>query len=160
MGFKTFPFLLDNNFVLSVVDSSLFIKYNGLILTSILIYVDDLILTSNDVEEIHFITNALNHNFKIKNLGNLTYFLRFEVARNSTCMHLSQRKYIIDLLQETGMFNSAPIPTPMPQSSKITSSDGTILSPEDTFSYRRLIGRLIYLTNTRPDIAFTVNTLS
>jgi len=76
----------------------LFIKYHDLTITTILIYVDDLILTGNNILEIQYITTVLDHNFKIKNLGNLTYFLGFEVARNSTGLHLSQHKYTLDLL--------------------------------------------------------------
>ncbi|XP_014499516.1 uncharacterized protein LOC106760611 [Vigna radiata var. radiata] len=99
----------------------------------------------------------LNDQFKIKNLGNLSYFLGFEVARSKEGILLSQRKYALDLLTETGMLNAAPVSTPMNFSTKI-SSEGDPL--EDPAAFRRLIGRLIYLTNTRPDITYVVHRLS
>ena len=58
------------------------------------------------------------------------------------------------------MLDYAPVPTPMIHSSRLKSSEGTLLSEKDSSTYRRLIGKLIYITNTRPDITFSVNNLS
>ena len=102
----------------------------------------------------------LDQNFKIKNLGDLTYFLGLKVARNNSRIHLSQRKYTINLLHETGMQDCAPMPTPMTHSSHLSSIEGIPLNRDETSAYRKLIGWLIYLTNTRPDIAFNINNLS
>lgn len=121
---------------------------------------DDLVLTGDDTEEIDAITTALHQTFKIKNLGNLTYFLGLEVARNSTGLHLSQRKYTLDLLQETGMLDCAPMATPMTHTSRLSADQGIPLDNTAASEYRRLLGRLIYLTNTRPDITFLVHNLS
>ena len=88
------------------------------------------------------------------------FFLGLEVARNSNGIHLSQRKYTFDLLHETRMLDCAPFSTPMVHSLRLSSEQGLLLNKEDSSSYRRLIGRLIYLTNTRPDISFSVNKLS
>ncbi|XP_014522496.1 uncharacterized protein LOC106778998 [Vigna radiata var. radiata] len=85
-------------------------------------------------------------------MGNLSYSLGFEVARNSAGIHLSQRKYALDLLQETEMLVAAPVSTPMNFSAKV-SSDGDQLANPTIF--RHLIKRLIYLTNTRP-VAFHI----
>jgi len=101
----------------------------------------------------------LDQHFKIKNLGDLTYFLGFEVARNKTGIYRSQRNYTIDLLQETGMLDYVAMPTPMVHSTHLSANEGIKLNEEKSTSYRRLIGRLIYLTNTRPDISFFVNKL-
>ena len=68
---KLSHFLLNNRYTL--FDHSLFLKYNGTKLPAILAYVDDLVLTSNDTEEIIVITASLDHHFKVKNLSNLTY---------------------------------------------------------------------------------------
>jgi len=129
-------------------------------LTAILVYVDDLVLTGNNIEEINHITAILHQQFKIKNLDDLTYFLGLEVARNSSGLHLIQQKYVLDLLHETRILDSAPVPTPMIHSSRLKSSEGILFYEKDSSTYRRLIGRLIYLTNTRPDITFSVNNLS
>jgi len=92
------------------------------------VYVDDIILTGNNFEEITHITTLLHQHFKIKNLGDLTFFLGLEVARNNTSIHLSQRKYTMDLLHETGMLDCAPVPTPMVHSSQLSSTQGDLLS--------------------------------
>jgi len=157
---KLSQFLLLDKYTSSFADHSLFLHRSGPNITIILVYADDLVLTKNDHEEIAHITSLLDTQFKIKNLGDLTYFLGLEVARNSQGLHICQRKYVLDLLYDTGMINSAPMPTPMVHSSRLSSSAGTQLTDIETSAYRRLIGKLIYLTNTRSDIAFVVNNLS
>ncbi|WVY91439.1 hypothetical protein V8G54_036953 [Vigna mungo] len=109
--------------------------------------------------QIQQITTSLDSLFQIKNLGDLTYFLGIEVARNNSGIHLCQHKYTLDLLTEAGMINCAPMSTPMVHSSRLT-SQVDLLNDVDASSYRRLIDRLIYLTTTRPDITFSVNNLN
>jgi len=121
--------------------------------------VDDIVLTRNNLAEINQITTLLPQHLCIKNLGDLTYFLGLEIARNNTGIHLSQQKYTLDLLTETGMLACAPSLTPM-HTLRLTVDKREWLNEEKATSYRRLVGRLIYLTNTRPDIAYAVNHLS
>ena len=83
-----------------------------------------------------------------------------EIARNSTGLYLSQCKYTLDLLQETGMLDSTPVATPMTHTSRLSPDQGSPLDAHGTSQYRRFLGRLIYLTNTRPDIASAVHNLS
>ncbi|XP_014517256.1 uncharacterized protein LOC106774731 [Vigna radiata var. radiata] len=154
---KLSSFLLSQDFTQTSGDHSLFTKHNGDNITIMIVYVDDIILSGNDINDINHITNMLNDRFKIKNLGNLSYFLGFEVARSSEGIHLSQRKYALDLLNETGMLNVAPVSTPMNFSTKVCSQGDPV---DDPAAFRRLIGRLIYLTNTRPDITYAVHRLS
>ncbi|XP_068503601.1 uncharacterized mitochondrial protein AtMg00810-like [Phaseolus vulgaris] len=156
---KLSSFLISNNYTISTVDHSLVLKRIGSNTTVLLVYVDDIVLTANDKAEITYITHVLDQHFKIKNLGNLTYFLGLEVAHNSSRIHLSQRKYTIDLLYETSMQDCAPMPTPMKHSSRLSTTDGTPLNDEEASAFRR-IGRLIYLTNTRPDISCSVHNLN
>jgi len=110
--------------------------------------------------EISAITSLLHNFFHIKNLGGLTYFLGIEVARNAIGIHLSQCKYTLDLLKDTSMLGCAPTPTPMLHTVKLSATKGTPLGDVESTAYRRLIGRLIYMTNTQPAISFLVNPLS
>lgn len=71
---------------------------------------------------------------------------------------MSQRKYELDILQDSGLIGSRPDKFPMEQNLSLTPTDGTLLN--DPTKYRRLIGRLIYLTVTRPDIVYSVRVLS
>jgi len=157
---KLSQFLISHNYAMSTNDHSLFLKHVDTSTTAILVYVDDIVLIGNDFEEITHIITLLDQHFKIKNLGDLTYFLRFEVARNITGIHLCQRKYTLDLLQEAGMIDCAPMHTPMVHPTPLSAEQGTRLNENDCTTYRRLIGRLIYLTNTRYDISFSVNKLN
>ena len=84
----------------------------------------------------------------MKDLGELRYFLGIEVARSNQGIFLSQRKYVMVLLKETGMFTYKPVYLPMDPNSTLT-QEGNVMSEPD--KYRRLIGKLIYLTITRSD---------
>lgn len=94
----------------------------------------------------------------MKQLGDLKYFLGIEVARSKNGIFLSQRKYILDLLNETGTLGCKPASTPIEQNHKLFyCSDAT---PIDKGRYQRLVGKLIYLSHTRPDIAYAVSVVS
>ncbi|XP_017431755.1 uncharacterized protein LOC108339119 [Vigna angularis] len=80
-------------------------------ITIMLVYIDDIIITGNNIYDIDNITDLLNDSFRIKNLGNLSYFLGSEVVRSSAGILLTQRKYALDLLKETGMLDAAPVST-------------------------------------------------
>ena len=94
--------------------------------------------------------------FKVKDLGQMRYFLGMEVARSRKGISISQRKYVLDLLTETDMLGCKPSDTPI-KAKKRTKSDGKLMDKE---RYQRLVGRLIYLSHTRPDIAFIVSMVS
>jgi len=79
----------------------LFLKYNHGKITALIIYVDDMIVTGNDPNEISSLQRYLASNFDMKQLGDLKYFLGIEVARSKHGIFLSQRKYVLDLLTET-----------------------------------------------------------
>ena len=100
----------------------------------------------------------MKNEFDIKDLGKLSYFLGIEIAHSSKGLFLSQRKYVIDLLKETGKLGAKPAGTPMETNIKLGPEDGEPLS--DIGQYQRLVGKLIYLTVTRPDIAFVVSVVS
>ena len=94
--------------------------------------------------------------FEIKDLGNQKYFLGMEVARFKEGNSVSQKKYTLDLLIETGMLGCRPADTPMEFNCKLGNSNDQV--PVGNEQYQRLVGKLIYLSLTRPDISFVVNT--
>jgi hypothetical protein len=139
-------------------DYSLFTSCQGTSFIAILIYVDDVIIAGNDSHRISSLKNYLHSQFRIKDLGPLKYFLGIEVARSSTGIVLSQRKYTLDILTESGMLGARPCSFPMEQQHKLSTDSGPSLP--DPAQYRRLVGRLLYLTITRPDICYSVNILN
>jgi hypothetical protein len=121
----------------------------------LIVYVDDIILTGDNVTEMDRLKKSLALEFEIKDLGSLRYFLGMEVARSKRGIIVSQRKYILDLLKETGMSGCRPADTPIDPNQKLgDTKDG---NPVNTTRYQKLVGKLIYLSHTRPDIAFAVN---
>jgi len=94
----------------------------------------------------------------MKDMGPLHFFLGLEVWQGPEGIFLGQGKYTVEILQTYWMMDCKSMPTPMVANLKLlndTSSDRV-----DATIYRQMIGTLIYLTNTRPDICFVVNTLS
>ena len=97
----------------------------------------------------------MHHQFSLKDLGLLHYFLGLEVHRTPTSIHLSQAKYIIDLLARVAMLDAKPCPSPMSSNTNLSLHDGVAL--ENGSDYQSFVGALQYCNMTRPDIAFAVN---
>ncbi|KAL0554269.1 hypothetical protein IC582_008186 [Cucumis melo] len=100
----------------------------------------------------------MGNEFEIKDLGNLKYFLGIEVTRSKEGIFVSQRKYTADLLTETGMLGCRPTNTPIEFNYRLGNSDDQV--PVDKEQYQRLVGKLIYLSHTRPDISFVMSAIS
>ncbi|KAK2974028.1 hypothetical protein RJ640_011393, partial [Escallonia rubra] len=110
----------------------------------------------DDCTGITSLKKFLQTKFHTKDLGQLKYFLGIEVTRSKKGIFLSQRKYVLDLLVETGKAGAKPCNTPMNPSVHLTKDDDDRL--DDPEKYRRLVGKLNYLIVTRPDIAYAVST--
>ena len=121
-------------------------------------YVDDILIASNNANAVNYFKLFLDNKFKLKDLGTLKYFLDHEVARTEKGISLCQRKFTLELLSDTSLLASKPANVPMEQSAKFSSSMGEDVS--DSSLYRRLIGKLLYLTLTRLDICYSVHKLS
>lgn len=153
--------LLSSGYSQSHLDYSLFIKKRGSRIVIVLVYVDDLLITGNCTELITETKLTLHSHFKIKDSGELKYFLGIEFLRSTEGIVMNQRKYALELVAEAGLGNARPQLTPLDSSQKLTSAEFAPDTPfEDTSRYQRLVGKLLYLTIIRPDISFVVQMLS
>jgi hypothetical protein len=149
--------LLERGFVGSKVDTSLFLLHTSSVHIFLLVYVDDIIVTGNNLSVINDLILSLQSDFKLKDLGTLSFFLGVHVHRNHQHLHLSHSKYIVDLLRRIHMDGAKPYPTPCTSGKRLIASDGDPLP--DASLYRHIVGALQYCTLTRPDISFSVNQL-
>ena len=122
-----------------------------------LIYVDDIIVTSSSPKAVEALLQDLRKDFALKDLGQLHYFLGIEVKKVKSGILLTQEKYIEEILTRVGMKDCKPVPTPLSISEKLSLTEGEPLGYEDSTRYRSIVGALQYVTLTRPDIAFSVN---
>ncbi|XP_019267683.1 PREDICTED: uncharacterized protein LOC109244965 [Nicotiana attenuata] len=122
------------------------------------IYVDDVLLTGTNQEEIIQLKAFLHEQFRIKDLGQLHYFLGLEVMYKDDGVIISQRKFVLDMLKEYNCLDYKPCSSPLEPTIKLKAKEGTIL--QDPTYYRKLVGKLNFLTNTRLDIAYSVQHLS
>ncbi|KAG7578814.1 GAG-pre-integrase domain [Arabidopsis thaliana x Arabidopsis arenosa] len=150
--------VLQAGFIQSPGDNTLFVKQRGTVFIALLVYVDDIMIASNSDSELQALKDALHAAFKIKDMGAPKFFLGLEIARNATGISVCQRKYALDILASTGMLACQPCRVPMDPTITLTKETGTLL--DNGTSYRELVGRLLYLTITRPDITFAVHKLS
>ncbi|KAK3029571.1 hypothetical protein RJ639_038460 [Escallonia herrerae] len=139
-------------------DHTLFLKKKQGKITALIVYVDDMVVTGNDPEEREALQGHLSREFKMKDLGPLKYFLGIEVSRSKKGIFLSQRKYALDLLRETGMLACQQVDTPVEEGLKLRIESNQV--PVDKGRYQRLVGRLMYLAHTRPDLAYALSIVS
>lgn len=139
-------------------DYSFFAKIvNGNIIY-LLVYVDNIIITGNNELEIGILKVKLEKHFKLKDHGRLFYFLGIEVSYSTSGIYLSQRKYALDILSESGLSEAKSSKIPMGRQIDLKNDNSKYIS-NPTF-YRKLVGKLIYLNITRPDIIFPIHWLS
>ncbi|KAK8951032.1 hypothetical protein KSP39_PZI004596 [Platanthera zijinensis] len=155
---RFYTFMLKLGYIQSQADHTLFVKRKGNLIAILIVYVDDIIITGDYLEEIIHLKKQLSREFEVKDLGKLRYFLGIEVARSEQGIFISQRKYTLDLLEETGMLGCSPADTPIEANHRIDAD--TSGEKVDALKYQRLVGRLIYLSHTRPDITYAVGVLS
>lgn len=151
--------LVNLGFQKSKTDHTLFIRNTNGKYVPVLVYVDDIIIASNDDSEVDTLKEDLKLVFNLRDLGPLKYFLGLEIARSSKRISVCQCKYILGLLKETGLLNCKPSTIPMDPSIKLVlHSDEPVL--DDVGLYRRMVEKLMYLTITCPDITYVVKKLS
>jgi hypothetical protein len=149
-------FLASLGFTKSKADSNLYFKIMNNEPVILLLYVDDLFLTGEEKFIIEC-KKRLASEFEIKDLGLMHYFLGLEVWQSPERIFLNEGKYTVEILKRFDMLECKPMNTPMEAKLKLLVD--TLLELIDATLYRQIIGSM-YLTNTRPDICFVVNTLS
>jgi hypothetical protein len=150
-------FLMSLGFTKSKADSNLYFKVMNNEPIILLLYVDDLFLTGEE-KLITECKKRLASKFEIKDLGLMHYFLVLEVWQSPKRIFLNQGKYTVEILKRFDMLECNPMNTPMEAKMKLLVDTSSKLI--DATLYRQIIGLLMYLMNTRPDICFSVNTLS
>jgi hypothetical protein len=150
-------FLISLGFNKSSADPNLYYSINGNECLILVLYVDDLFITGSE-RLIVECKQALTAKFEMKDLGQMHYFLGLEVWQRSDEIFLSQGKYTLEILKRFQMTDCKSMPTPMVMDlKKMNDTDSGDIDPH---LYRQLIGSLMYLVNTRPDICYAVNVLS
>ena len=149
--------LLSFNFTQRQYDSSLLLHTSTSGIVILLVYVDDIIITGIDCDLITKLQQLLHATFHMKDLGQLTY-LGLEVHYRSHGHFVNQHKYIQDLITLAGLEDTSSVDTPIEVNVKYRKDEGDLL--DEPTLYRRLVGSLIYLTTTRPDISYVVHQVS
>jgi len=124
----------------------------------IVIYVDDLIITGDNDLDIFDLKMFLKQKFEMKDSRELHYFLDIKVIWSLKGIWLLQRQYTLDKFFEYGMTGCKLISIPLEQNVKLSVDEGDLV--EDTTMYRCIVGSLIYMTITRPDLSYAVGVVS
>lgn len=152
--------LTSHGFIQSKADYSLFIRGHGDSFIALLVYVDDILITGPSSTEMLKVKDLFRTNFFLKDLGDAKYFIGLKLSRSSKGIYLSQRKYCLQILDDCGFLAAKPASHPMTPSLRLSEHSEELLEADAASSYRRLIGRLLYLQISRPDISFAIHKLS
>ena len=142
----------------SPYDSALFLHRTDKSTILLLLYMDDMIITSDDLSGIQELKDFLSQQFEMKDLGHLSYFLGLKITHSTDGLYITQAKYASDILSRAGLNDSKTVDTPVELNAHLTPSGGKPLSNPSL--YKRLVGSLVYLTVTRPDISYAVHQVS
>ncbi|GJS66345.1 putative ribonuclease H-like domain-containing protein [Tanacetum coccineum] len=147
-------YLLDNEFQRGKIDKTLFIKrYKGDILL-VQVYVDDIIFGSTKKELCNEFEKLMHEKFQMSSMEELTFFLGLQVQQKKDGIFISQDKYVGEILKKFGFIEVKTASTPMEtQKPLLKDEDGEEV---DVHMYRSMIGSLMYLTSSRPNIMFVV----
>jgi len=152
-------FFIKEGFEKCSYEHTLFLKHaDGGKCLIISLYVDDLIYTGNDVELCEKFKESMKLEFDMSDLRKMKYFLGVEVQQSCEGIHLCQMKYAGEILERFGMGGCNPVKNPIVPGTKLIKDDGE--DSENSTLFKQIIGSLMYLSVTRPDIAFVVCMLS
>ena len=138
--------------------STLFLRCINKDTILLLLYVDYMIITSDDLSGIQELMDFLSLQFEMKYLGHLSYFLGLEITHSIDGLYITQAKYAFELLSQAGLTDSKNVDTPVELNAHLTPSRGKSLS--NPSFYKCLVSSLFYLTVTHPDISYAIHQLS
>ncbi|GKD37825.1 retrovirus-related pol polyprotein from transposon TNT 1-94, partial [Tanacetum coccineum] len=147
-------FLINHKYTMGLVDNTLFTKKRNSHIIIVQIYVDDIIFGSTCQELCDDFSKIMHDEFEMSMMGELNFFLGLQIKQLDDGIFFNQSKYIKEMLKKFGLENSKPIKTPMSFETKLTLDEDS--EPFDDTKYHGLIGSLLYLTASRPDIMFSV----
>ncbi|GJR07679.1 retrovirus-related pol polyprotein from transposon TNT 1-94 [Tanacetum coccineum] len=147
-------FLLANNFFKGAVDPTLFTRKSGKHILLVQIYVDDIIFASTDHNACNKFSNEMSSKFQMSMMGQMSFFLGLQVSQSPGGIFINQAKYALETLKKYGMDLSDPVDTPMVDRLKL--DEDLMGIPVDQTRFRGMVGSLMYLTASRPDLVFAV----
>ena len=142
----------------SAADPNLYFAHIGEDTIALLVYVDDILITGSSPRLLAQLKDHLHNTFRTNDLGPIHRYLGVQFERTPTCLHMHQTDYALSILQQFGMDNCNPSPTPLPEGLLLSKQTNTPLV--DATLYRMLVGKLLFLTKTRPDISHAVSVVS
>ncbi|GKB83504.1 retrovirus-related pol polyprotein from transposon TNT 1-94 [Tanacetum coccineum] len=151
---EVYKFLLAQGFSKGVVDPTLFIRKTGKHTLHVQIYVDDIIFASTDPRDCDRFSNEMSSKFQMLIMGQISFFLGIQISQNPRGIFINQSKYANEILKKFDLYKSDPVDTPMVERTKLDEDLSGI--PVDQTRYRSMIGCLMYLTTSRPDLVFAV----
>ena len=152
-------YLIQLGFRRSENEATLYLKKEGdEVQLVISLYVDDMLVTGSNTSLLAKFKKEMEDVFEMSDLGMMNYFLGMEIQQDNLGIFLSQKKYAIDVLKRFKLESCKEVATPLAQNERISKNDGEKL--EDPSVFRSLVGSLLYLTATRPDLMFPAGLLS
>ncbi|GKB44681.1 retrovirus-related pol polyprotein from transposon TNT 1-94, partial [Tanacetum coccineum] len=148
---KLFSFLIEHHFTKGIVDPTFFTRRHGDDILLVEIYVDDIIFGSTNLMFSNRFAKLMKDNFEMSRIGEMKFFLGLQAHQSPRGIFICQSQYTMDLLKKHGMEKCDTISTPMATTKIDADLQGTQV---DQTKYRSMIGGLMYLTASRPDIAF------
>nr|GEZ91842.1 retrovirus-related Pol polyprotein from transposon TNT 1-94 [Tanacetum cinerariifolium] len=147
-------FLISQDFSIGSVDPTLFIRRNGNDLLLVQIYVDDIIFAASTLELCYLFANLMCSKFKMSMMGKISFFLGLQISQSPRGIFINQSKYALESLKKYGFESCDPVDTPMVEKSKLDEDkEGKAVDPSH---YHGMIGTLLYLTASRPDLQFAI----
>ncbi|GJV63903.1 retrovirus-related pol polyprotein from transposon TNT 1-94 [Tanacetum coccineum] len=147
-------FLISNDFSKGSVDPTLFIRREGKELLLVQIYVDDIIFVASTPELCDLFAKIMCSKFKMSMMGKISFFLGLQISQSPRGIFINQSKYALESLKKYGFESCDPVDTPMVEKSKLDEDkEGKAVDPSH---YRGMIGTLLYLTASRPDLQFAI----